>query len=79
MRAAADGNSNDELAREYKMEIIASAWKQVGNFFIANWWFIILICLIVFGYVFHKKLTNTWKKLIKQFVAEREQFTNSGK
>ena len=61
------------------MEIIASAWKQVGNFFIANWWFIILICLIVFGYVFHKKLTNTWKKLIKQFVAEREQFTNSGK
>lgn len=58
---------------------IASAWKQVGNFFIAYWWVIILICLIVFGYVSHKKLTNIWKKLIKQPVTEREQFTNSGK
>lgn len=63
MRAAADGNSNDELVREYKMEIIASAWKQVGNFFIVYWWVIILICLIVFGYVFHKKLTDRWKEL----------------
>ena len=45
------------------MEIIASAWKQVGNFFIVYWWVIILICLIVFGYVFHKKLTDRWKEL----------------
>lgn len=50
------------------MGSVASAWKQVGNFFIAYWWVIILICLIVFGYVCYKKLTDRW-----------EELTNAGK
>ncbi|MFC2541289.1 hypothetical protein [Neisseria sicca] len=59
---------------------VASACKKVCIHFTALCWVIILIFLIVLGYVCQiKRLTNMWKKLINQFVAERAQFTNSGK
>ena len=59
---------------------VASARKKVCIYFTAFCWKIILIFLIVLDYVCQsKRLTNMWKKLINQFVAERDQFTNSGK
>ena len=59
---------------------VASACKKVCIHFTALCWVIILIFLIVLGYVCQiKRLTNMWKKLSNQFVAERAQFTNSGK